>query len=74
VPAARAPTPDPGGNIAGWRRRRLLRAGFDADLATWVALDCAFDLHAVIQLVERGCPPALAVRILAPMVGERNPC
>ena len=24
-------------------------------------------LHALIELVERGCPPALAVRILAPL-------
>jgi hypothetical protein len=68
------PIPDPGASIAGWRRKRLLRAGFDPELAAWVAFDCAFDLHAVIELVERGCPPALAVRILAPIEGERNPC
>ena len=66
--------PEPGGNLADWRRRRLLGSGFEPDLATWIAFDCAFDLHAVIELVERGCPPELAVRILAPMEGERNPC
>jgi len=32
-----------------------------------VAQDPAYDLHALIELVERGCPPALAVRILAPL-------
>ena len=72
--SSQEPPPDPGGNIAAWRRQRLLRAGFNPDLATWVAFDCAFDLHAVIELVERGCPSDLAVRILTPMEGERNPC
>ena len=28
------------------------------------------DLHALLQLVERGCPPVLAARILAPADGE----
>jgi hypothetical protein len=26
-----------------------------------------YDVHAVIELVERGCPPDLATRILAPL-------
>ena len=25
------------------------------------------DLHALLELVDRGCPPRLAVRILAPI-------
>ena len=29
-----------------------------------------YDLHALIELVERGCPPELAVRILAPLDEE----
>ena len=29
--------------------------------------DTRYDLHALIELVERGCPPELAVRILAPL-------
>ena len=37
------------------------------DIATRVARDERFDLHALIELVERGCPPDLAVRILAPI-------
>jgi hypothetical protein len=32
-----------------------------------LARDGAYDLHALIGLVEHGCPPALAVRILAPL-------
>jgi hypothetical protein len=30
------------------------------------------DLHALIGLVERGCPPPLAARILAPLDHERR--
>jgi hypothetical protein len=51
-----------------------MRAGFEADLAAFIASDCALDLHAMIELVERGCPPRLAARILAPLDHERNPC
>ena len=69
-----APVREPGGDISGWRRRILVRAGFDSELATWVASECGFDLHALIQLVEQGCPPHLATRILAPLDCERNPC
>ena len=35
---------------------------------------CGYDLHALIELVERGCPPALAIRILAPLPGEERRC
>ncbi|MFP5371654.1 MAG: hypothetical protein ACLGI3_13025 [Actinomycetes bacterium] len=52
--------------VVGWRRRRLLDAGFPPPLATVLAADVRVDLHALLQLVERGCPPALAARILAP--------
>jgi hypothetical protein len=65
---------EPGGNLAEWREERLLRAGFAADLAASLASDCAMDLHAMIELVERGCPPDLAVRILAPLDHEESPC
>jgi hypothetical protein len=70
----RAPRTEPGGDLAGWREQRLLRAGVDADLAAAVASDCAMDLHAMIELVESGCPPRLAARILAPFDHERKPC
>jgi hypothetical protein len=74
--AGHRPTPaaEPGGDLAGWRQQRLLRAGVEPSLAAAVAADCAMDLHAMIELVERGCPPDLAARILAPFDHERNPC
>ena len=53
--------------VVAWRRRRLLTAGFEAGLADELAGDARVDLHALLQLVERGCPPALAARILAPV-------
>ena len=55
-----------GAGIVAWRREQLARSGFPLPLASAVALDDRYDLHALIQLVERGCVPALAVRILAP--------
>ena len=70
----RAPQAEPAGDLAGWRERRLLRAGVEARLAAVIAADCAVDLHAMIELVERGCPPELAARILAPFDHERSPC
>ena len=70
----RRPPAEPGGDLAGWRAQRLLRAGVEADLAESIASDCAMDLHAMIELVERGCPPELAARILAPFDHERSPC
>jgi hypothetical protein len=65
---------EPGGALVAWRRERLLRAGVEAELATSIASDCAMDLHAMIELLERGCPPALAARILEPFDHERAPC
>jgi hypothetical protein len=49
---------------------QLVRAGFDPELAALVGADRAMDLHALIELVERGCPPKLAARILAPLERE----
>lgn len=57
--------------IASWRYERLRKAGLDTELAEALARDNAFDLHALIELVERGCPPRLAVRILAPLDTEK---
>jgi hypothetical protein len=53
--------------IVAWRRRQLVASGFESALAAEVARDAAFDVHALIELVERGCAPELAVRILAPL-------
>ena len=50
-----------------WRRERLLESSFPLALAAALARDSRFDLHALIELTEGGCPPHLAVRILAPL-------
>jgi hypothetical protein len=54
-------------DVVAWRCGRLRRAGFPAELAQRLAEDRRMDLHALIELVERGCPAPLAVRILTPM-------
>jgi hypothetical protein len=54
-------------DVTTWRRCRLLDAGFDYPLADRLATSRSVDLHALLQLVDRGCPPALAARILAPL-------
>jgi hypothetical protein len=64
----------PDDDLVDWRRRRLIHAGFADALAETTARDCAMDLHAILELVDRHCPPALAVRIAAPLDGERRPC
>jgi hypothetical protein len=53
--------------VVTWRCEQLLAAGFHFELADQLAADWRFDLHALIELVEQGCAPALAVRILAPL-------
>ena len=50
-----------------WRRQRLLAAGFDASLVSWLAHDERVDLHEILVLLDRGCTPELAARILAPL-------
>jgi hypothetical protein len=53
--------------VAAWRQARLLEAGFDRQVALEFAHDRAVDLHQLLELVDRGCPPHLAARILAPL-------
>ena len=53
--------------VVAWRYARLHQAGFDTELAEEFARESDVDLHALIELVERGCPPPLAARILAPL-------
>jgi hypothetical protein len=55
------------GDVAEWRRMQLVHASFPRALAERLAGDGRYDLHGLIELVERGCPPELAVRILAPL-------
>jgi hypothetical protein len=57
----------PPAEVTDWRRCRLIEAGFPLVLATTLARTPSVDLHALLQLVDRGCPPELAARILAPV-------
>jgi hypothetical protein len=57
-----------------WKQRQLVRAGFDPALAACLVEDAAIDLHALIELAERGCPPDLALRILAPLEAGEPSC
>ena len=43
--------------MIGWRRRQLRASGFPPPLAAEAAADERFDLHALIELTEQGCPP-----------------
>jgi hypothetical protein len=53
-------------DIAQWRARRLREAGFPPGLAEGLAVQ-RVDLHELLQLVDAGCPPELAARILSPL-------
>ena len=57
------------GEVVRWRREQLVGSGFPPPLAAGLADDARYDLHALIELTERGCRPELAVRILAPDEG-----
>jgi hypothetical protein len=51
--------------VERWRTAELMRVGFPGDDAVALASRFDVDLHEAIALVERGCPPALALRILS---------
>ena len=50
--------------VERWRTAELMRVGFPGDDAVALAARTDVDLHEAIQLIKRGCPPDLAVRIL----------
>jgi hypothetical protein len=54
-------------DVFSWRREQLIRNGFARRVATQLAADPRYDLHALIELVDGGCSPELAVRIVAPL-------
>ena len=56
--------------IVRWRHEQLTDSGFPLSVAARLAEDGRYDLHALIELVERGCPHHLAARIAAPLDGE----
>lgn len=47
-----------------------MRAGFSPELARQLAVENRIDLHELLELLDRGCPPTLAARILAPLEDE----
>ena len=53
--------------VSAWRRDQLVSAGFAFPDARRLGRDPRYDLHALLDLVHRGCPPELAARILAPL-------
>jgi hypothetical protein len=57
-------------DVHTWRVRRLRAAGFGPFLAAELAADWRFDLHALLELTDRGCAPELAARIMAPLDGD----
>ncbi len=63
VARGHVPTTD----VEAWRLRRLVAAGFPLPLALDLAATPGVDLHALLALIDRGCPPELAARILAPI-------
>jgi hypothetical protein len=58
------PVEDRDARVLRWRAERLIAAGYDGESALVLAFDTTVDLHQAIDLVERGCPVATAVRIL----------
>jgi len=50
--------------VERWRAAELVRVGFAGDDAVALAARPDVDLHEAFALIERGCPPELAVRIL----------
>jgi hypothetical protein len=50
--------------VVRWRTERLVRAGYDAEVARELATRADVDLHFAVELIERGCAPEMAARIL----------
>ena len=50
--------------IERWRAEELQRAGYEPRAAGRLAVRHDVDLHAAVELLERGCPADLALRIL----------
>jgi hypothetical protein len=59
-----APEIDEESAILSWRVCVLDRAGYGQHAAALLAVRRDVDLHLAVQLLERGCPPETALRIL----------
>lgn len=71
-PTAACLAPGPPVDVVAWRTCRLREAGFPPAVADALASGHV-DLHALLQLVDAGCPPQLAARILSPVDDTRVP-
>ena len=50
--------------VVAWRREQLRRAGCRRFEAEVLARERHVDLHEAVELLERGCPPKIALEIL----------
>ncbi len=50
--------------VESWRREELERAGYPPPAAAKLAAREDVDLRVAVSLLERGCPPEVAVEIL----------
>jgi hypothetical protein len=50
--------------VVAWRREQLRRAGCRRFEAEVLARELQVDLHRAVELLERGCPAPVALRIL----------
>jgi hypothetical protein len=50
--------------VERWRAEALEKVGYDHESATQLAARHEVDLHRAVELVEAGCPPELALKIL----------
>jgi hypothetical protein len=50
--------------VVCWRLEVLQAAGFPPEAAELLAAESSVDLHRTVDLLRRGCPPDLALRIL----------
>jgi hypothetical protein len=50
--------------VVVWRVEQLLEAGYEPSSARVLARRRDVDLHQAVELIGRGCPPALAFSIL----------
>jgi hypothetical protein len=62
------PTRTPSAEVMRWRLHRLTEAGFEHERAVALAAEADVDLHAILDLVDRGCPHQLAARIMESVV------
>jgi hypothetical protein len=51
-------------SVEAWRHAVLLAAGYPDQIAQSIAACLDVDLHLAVDLLDNGCPPLTAIRIL----------